>query len=178
MAKVIVTGWKEIDMALAKLETKLQGKVLRGALRAGAQRVQAAAIQNIISSPSIDEGKLARCMKVRAMPRSRVRVGMEVITKGAAHANIVEYGAKHMPAEPFLRPAGYKNREYIGAMLVKDVNEAAQSPAWKFIKTAARYIATRGKGKQAQSAAKSITAKRREVTKILRKRAKAKEAKK
>lgn len=158
MAKAIVTGWKELDAAFAKLETKVQGKALRSALRAGANRVQASAIRNIVNNPSIDEGKLAKCMKVRAMPRSRVRVGMEIITKGAAHANIVEYGAKHMPAEPFLRPAGYDNKEYIGAMLVKDIQEAAKDPVWQFKKESAG----------------SVTTARREAMKIARKNAKAK----
>lgn len=142
MAKAIVTGWKELDAAFAKLEVKVQGKALRSALRAGAQRIQAAAVQNIVANPSIDTGVLAASMKVRATPRSRVRVGMEIVTKGAAHANLVEYGTKHMPAEPFLRPAGYDNQEYIAAMLINDIAAAAKDPAWTFKKEATQSVTT------------------------------------
>lgn len=142
MAKPIVTGWKEIDAAFAKLEVKVQGKALRSALRAGAQRVQAAAIQNIVQNPSIDTGKLASSLKVKAAKRSRTKVGMDIITKGAAHANLVEYGTKRMPAEPFLRPAGYDNKEYIGRMLVEDIASAAKDPAWTFKKAASTSVTT------------------------------------
>lgn len=168
MAKVIVTGWKALDAAFAGLEPKVQGKALRSALRAGALRIQSAAIQNIVANPSIDEGKLARSMKVRAKPRSRVRVGFDILTKGAAHANIVEYGAKHMPAEPFLRPAGYDNKEAIRAMLLKDIAEAAKNPAWEFQKFAAGQVTTArraaakiaGKQKRAKRKAKKARLKK------------------
>lgn len=142
MAKAIVTGWKELDAAFAQLPVKIQGKALRGALRAGAQRIQAKAIENIVASPSIDTGKLASGLKVRSARRSRWRVGMEIITKGAAHANLVEYGTKRMPAEPFLRPAGYDNKEYIAAMLIDDIAAAAKSPTWDFKKAAAGGVTT------------------------------------
>jgi HK97 gp10 family phage protein len=164
MAKAIVTGWKEIDAAFANLEPKLQGKALRGALRRGAQRIQASAIQNIVASPSVLTGKLASKFSVRAMPRSKVRVGMEIVSKGAAHANIVEYGAKHMPAEPFLRPAGYDNKEYIEAMLLDDIQAAAADPAWKFKKSVAGDVT-----KARKSARKLISSRKR-----IKKRAKVK----
>ena len=167
MAKAIVTGWKEIDAAFANLEPKLQGKALRGALRRGAQRIQASAIQNIVASPSVLTGKLASKFSVRAMPRSKVRVGMEIVSKGAAHANIVEYGAKHMPAEPFLRPAGYDNKEYIEAMLLDDIQAAAADPAWKFKKSVAGDVT-----KARKSARKLISSRKRSKkrAKVKRKR--------
>lgn len=186
MAKAIVTGWKELDAAFAQLDVKIQGKALRGALRAGANRIQAAAIQNLVNSPSVDTGKLATSLKVRSRKRSRTSVGMEIVTKGAAHANLVEYGTKEgtrkrkinrgpnprtieygtkgMPAEPFLRPAGYDNKEFIGAMLIGDIQAAAQSPTWDFKKVAAGGVTT------ARRAARKIATKN--------KRAKAKAAKK
>lgn len=142
MAKAIVTGWKELDAAFAALPVKIQGKALRSALRAGAQRIQAEAVRNLVASPSIETGKLAAGLKVRAGKRSRSRVGMEIITKGAAHANLVEYGTKRMPAEPFLRPAGYDNKEYIGAMLIGDIQEASQSQTWQFKKAASGGVTT------------------------------------
>lgn len=161
MAKTIVTGWKELDAAFAGIEVKVQGKALRGALRAGALRIQSAAIQNIVASPSIDSGTLAKSMKVRAKPRSRVRVGFDILTKGAAHANLVEYGTKRMPAEPFLRPAGYDNKEYIRAMLLDDIQEAVKNPAWNVTKFAAGQVTTA----------------RRTAAKVARKKAKVKQKK-
>ena len=137
MAKVLVTGWKALDAAFAGLEPKLQSKAARSAMRAGAQRIQAMAIQNIVRSPSVDTGKLAASFKVRAKPRSRTRIGIDIINKGAAHANLIEYGTKRFAAEPFLRPAGYNNKEYIGAMLIADIQAAAKSPTWEFKKIAA-----------------------------------------
>lgn len=162
MAKAIVTGWKELDAAFAQLEVKIQGKALRGALRAGAQRIQAAAVQNLVNSPSVDTGKLATGLKVRSTPRSRVRVGMEIITQGAAHANLVEYGTKRMPAEPFLRPAGYDNKEYIAAMLLDDIAAAAKSPTWDFKKLAAGGV-TAARRKARKIATKNKRAKAKKV---------------
>lgn len=161
---VIVTGDREIDAAFAQLEPKIQRKVARGAMRAGANRIAADALDRIRTSPSIEKGDLIRAIKTRAMSRSRSRIGAVILTKGAAHANIVEYGAKHMPAEPFLRPAGYGNKEYIHSMLIADIQDSIANPAWQFKKQAAM----------------AVTAARREARKVIttRKRAKRKAAKK
>lgn len=166
MAKAIVTGWKELDKAFGGLEVKIQGKVLRGAMRAGAQRIQAAAVAYIVSNPSIDEGDLAKSLKVRAAKRSRRSIGMQVVTKGAAHANLVEYGTKNMPPEPFLRRAGYDNKAAIQKMLLDDVAEAARSPVWTFKKTAAMSVT------QARRAAANVVRKNiREKKKAAKRRA-------
>lgn len=170
MAKAIVTGWKELDRAFSKLEVKVQGKALRSALRAGAQRIQSAAIANIVASPSIDTGQLAKSMKVRSAKRSRTRVGMEILTKGAAHANLVEYGTKRMPAEPFLRPAGYDNKEAIGQMLLGDIQEAAKSPTWTFKKTASTGV-TAARRTAAKIARGNARVKRKAVKARLKRRA-------
>jgi HK97 gp10 family phage protein len=162
----VVTGYQEIDAALAALEPKIQRKVVRGALRAGANRILGAALENIRTNPSIDEGKLLGALKVRALPRSRTSIGMAVYTKGAAHANIVEYGSKRMPAEPFLRPAGYNQKALIERMLIEDIQDAVANPSWKFKKEASAFAAY-----SRRQARKIATKKKRAKQKAAKKRA-------
>lgn len=160
MAQVLIKGWKEVNAALAQLETKVQRKVVRGALRAGAQRILGAAIENIIQNPSIDTGKLSSSLRVRSARAGRGKVGMVILTKGASHANLVEYGTERMSAEPFLRPAGYGQRDLIEKMLIDDITAAIKNPAWKFQKEVASYV-THIKRRARKVATKNRRAKRK-----------------
>lgn len=126
----VVTGHKEVDAALAGLEPKIQRKAIRGALRKGTKEIVRLAKANLILSPSIQTRALYKSLAVRSAKRSRSYIGMRIDTKESYYAGFVEFGTQNMPAEPFLRPAGYGSKSTIGMMLVDDVKEAiAQTKA-------------------------------------------------
>lgn len=161
MAKQFVTGWKEIDAALAKVPANVQRRVIANTLKTGTKRIAAIAKENVQSSPSVATQKLLNGIGVKAGKRSQTMVQSLVCTKGAPHANLVEYGTKRMPAEPFLRPAGYGNKELIRSMMLDDIAEAIKKTTtrWKF-------------EKKATAAAKRAERRTKRFTKKISKRAK------
>lgn len=74
---VIVTGVKQVDDALAKLEPKLSNKFTRKALRNSAKKV-VAATKEIVEQEAYNEGVLYKSFKVRALKRKRGRVGVSM----------------------------------------------------------------------------------------------------
>ena len=95
---VIITGIKEIDRKLAKLPGRIQKKVARQSMRAGLKIVQA----EMKSQIPVDTGLARSNVKVRALKRSRTRIGMEVRIK-AAEGLINQSGSS---GKPFFYPAG------------------------------------------------------------------------
>ena len=166
----VVTGYAEIDAALAALEPKVQRKIASGALRAGSNRIAGAALERIKQNPSIDKGALLSSVKVRYGKRSRVRISADVIVK-APHANLVEYGTKRMPPEPFLRPAGYGQADLIERMLIEDISDAIKHPAWNFKKESAAFVTH-----SRRQAKKVITQQKRAKKKAAEARVKARNA--
>jgi hypothetical protein len=74
---VFVTGLAQLDAKLAQLEPKLQKKFTRKALRAVAKKV-VDAIKAIIQVEAFNKGVLYKAFKVRALKRSRGRVGVSM----------------------------------------------------------------------------------------------------
>lgn len=105
---VTITGVKEIDRALAQLPPKVAKKVIRQAIR---QALKPVAQRAKLLAPRGETGQLKRAIKVRAMPRRRGRIGLEVRVgegdfKGETfYAAFVEYGTSKMDKKPFMRPA-------------------------------------------------------------------------
>ena len=128
MAKegLIVTGDEQLDRTLAALEPKLQKRAIRKATRAASKQVLATARQRVPS----DEGDLERSLKVRALKRSRNRVGHQVLVSDGLfegdefYGGFVEFGTQQRfhkttgksvgridPGDfDFLRPSLYENR--------------------------------------------------------------------
>jgi HK97 gp10 family phage protein len=111
---IVVTGVKEIDRALKELEPKIQRKVLRQAMRSGMKLV----MQDALMRVPVLTGLLKRNIKLRAMKRSRNRVGLLVQIKSdpgfvkMSKAGVryftpaaVEFGHGTVPPHPFMRPA-------------------------------------------------------------------------
>ncbi len=94
---VVVTGIKEIDRKLKRLEPKVQKKVLRQSMRAGLKIVQT----EMKSQAPVDRGITRKSVKVRALKRSRKRIGMEV--RVGANPDLIAHWAS---GEPFFYPAG------------------------------------------------------------------------
>lgn len=100
-------GDDELAKDMAQLEPKIQRKVLRQAFRAEAKEIAKIAKSLV----PVETGELKKSIKVRAMKRSRVRVGY-VVMAGIGidpdkrnKAMAVEFGTKDRAATPYLRPA-------------------------------------------------------------------------
>jgi HK97 gp10 family phage protein len=137
VAKIIITGDKALDKKLASLGAKLANKIVRSSMRKSAKNVKEWASQNLTNSPSIVTGKLRAGMKVRAGKRSRSHMSVKVETTAGTHKDPgyggaqVEFGARHMPPEPFLRPAVYDHESEIRAEVIADVNATINEAARK-----------------------------------------------
>jgi HK97 gp10 family phage protein len=108
VARVQLTGAKEIALALGKLETKLARKVGSKALRAGAKIVQAAAVQ---IAPRGETGNLKKSIKVRAGKSKKgyrsiiVGPGEKWFTGNEFYAAFVEFGHRTGKASSSIRRA-------------------------------------------------------------------------
>jgi len=124
---VIVTGDKALDKTMATMEAKVQKKVARHAMRVAAKSIILPAAKRRVPVLS---GALKRSLKVKAMKRSRSRIGVAVeagdgFFKGEQYySGMVEFGWKSAPAHPFLRPAGYESEPQVQALIVADIRKA------------------------------------------------------
>lgn len=87
--KFAVTGDVALNKALAALGGKLAMKLERKALRQVSKPVLADAKANC----PVDSGDLKRSLKLRAMKRSRVRIGLQVATGRKWFSGDTYYGA-------------------------------------------------------------------------------------
>jgi HK97 gp10 family phage protein len=124
----IVTGVKEIDRKLASLEPKIQKKLVRSAVRKAGKLIQKKAKDHLEDNEQ--SGQTKRGIKVRAMKRSRGKIGITVGTtersRGKTGSSVfggaqLEFGTKHMRADPFLRPAGYGSEKEVRQMVIDDI---------------------------------------------------------
>ena len=130
MAETIqLDGLKELKATLAKLPGRLEDKVLRAALRSGAQVIRKAAQAKVpvLSEPAPyrTAGTVKKAITVRRSKKDKVGVfvtvkplGKKQISSfkqsggsGAKNPNdpfywiFLEFGTAKMPAAPFMRPA-------------------------------------------------------------------------
>jgi len=109
---ISLIGDKELQRKFKTLVGKVQKKIARKAIRAGAKIVLADAKNR---APVLS-GKLKKSLKVKAIKRSRSTIGVLVQTGTREKLNIpegskyyypaaVEYGHGGVAAKPFLRPA-------------------------------------------------------------------------
>jgi HK97 gp10 family phage protein len=117
-----ITGLKEINALLKELPEKAQERVIKSAVRSGAQVVRKEAKRLVPK----DTGELERSIKVQAgRPRSKskitFRVGFEKTPDGRSpsrRAHLTEFGTSTQPAQPFMRPAlDSKASEVINKMI-------------------------------------------------------------
>ena len=116
-------GDKSLSRTFSRLPGAVQKKLLRKGLRAGAKIVLARAR---ILAGRISK-QLGRLLKVRALKRSRRRMGVLVVAPTKAKLGIpedakgywpahIEFGFRHtsgkqVPARPYLRPAADQTKE-------------------------------------------------------------------
>lgn len=122
--KRAITGDKEIDALLKNLEVKVANKFVRQGLRRVAKDI---VLPDAKRQAPVDTGQLEKSLTVRAGRRSRTGPSYTVVSRPrggvdqAHYAWSVEFGTKHMQADPFLRPALYGNRDAITKLLSDDL---------------------------------------------------------
>jgi len=127
----IDTSWigdKAIARDLTNLEPKLKKRVLKKALREEAKETSKAAKALV----PVDQGNLKKSIKVKALKRSRKRIGAQVVAGvnlNNAQAIAVEYGTSKRKAQPYLRPA-YESRE---DRAVKNITDKVQEGITKLM---------------------------------------------
>lgn len=136
--RVEVTGFKELEHALAELPKAVAKSVLRTALKKAGQPVVDAA-QSLAPR---DTGKLAESIEIktslsRRQRRRRQKAGdveqfIGPSTK-APHGHLVEFGTVKMAPRPFLRPAWDANKDRVLELFAKEM--------WTAIEKAARRLA-------------------------------------
>lgn len=127
-ATVILTGSKELQARLAALPSNVQKKLARHALRAAAKQIQADAIR---FAPEGETHELKDGIKVRAMKRSRTRIGVQVFIDTTTqptrfHAAFTEFGTRKESPQPFMRPAFEKNKGSTKGLIEEDIREAIE----------------------------------------------------
>ncbi len=125
-------GIKELEAKFRKLPLRLQKKILRPSLRAGGKSVQ----QAVKAAVPKDTGRLRRGIQLKAMKRSRSRMGVFVSTKGREffgidadskwyYPAIIEYGyVRHgitYPARSYLRSTVERLRPTVLKRLGADI---------------------------------------------------------
>lgn len=124
-----VLGVRRIDKALADLEPKIQKKILRDGLKAGAKIVADEAKLKV----PVDSGDLKKSIKVRAGKRAgRGKIRRTVVTgkgffKGQEfYGGFVEFGTRKMRARPFMRPAYEAKKKQAKNASIDEINRLVQ----------------------------------------------------
>ena len=128
-----ILGQKDLERKLAKMDTKLQSKVMKEALKTSMQPVQALAKQR---APQ-DKGLLRKSIRiavrsnrrgVSAMVRTGTRKQLKIPMDAkyyypAAH----EYGTRYMPARSFLRSSLNDRKETVLGSVATQVRRILES---------------------------------------------------
>lgn len=145
---ISVIGARELERKLKKLDTRIQKKVVRQALRTSAKRVKKRVVNNLSNTRvMVQSGKLLNAFKnakTKSFTRrygirighvlpSREELGIPAYQSGKKDAGyypyFVEYGHGDVPAHPFLRPAidEHKNMEFhrIGRDIGRNIEREA-----------------------------------------------------
>ena len=131
---IMVTGDRELDAKLKGMPGRMQLKLSRKATRRAARGI---ILPDARAMAPVDTGALEKSLVVKAIRRSRTRIGHSVQTKEGFfqgeqfYGGFQEFGTKTMRADPFLRPALYSNETPIKALFVKAMKESIKEEAVK-----------------------------------------------
>lgn len=125
--KVKIEGDKALIRKLNRLADKEAKKVIRIAYRAAAKPI----FNEVKRKCPVVSGKLKKTLKLRALPRSRVRIGMEIIagSPAAPYIGHVELGTSHNPPNPFMRGTVDEYRPRFPTMIGNELGPALERAA-------------------------------------------------
>lgn len=132
-----VTGVEALDRKLRAMPTKIRNRVLRQAVKAGADLVADRARELV----PVDTGDLQRSIKVRAgMYRDRkfirrprgvvarsVIIGPGFFRGDQFYGGMIEFGTRKMSARPFMRPAYAQTRDAVSRMLIARIKAGIEA---------------------------------------------------
>jgi len=99
-----IIGAKELEKALRTLPNKIQDKVLKSALRSGAQVIRKEAKARVpVRSGVLKDSITVKTATEKQRDQGLVFVGFDKTASRRAH--LTEYGTSHSAAHPFMRPA-------------------------------------------------------------------------
>lgn len=145
---ILITGDKELDRLLKGLPLAAQKKLSRKATRKAAKEI---VLPDAKARVPVDTGELEESLVVKAIKRSRNRIGHMVATKDGFYAGdqfygaFIEFGTKerqHKSGKPvgridpaknfaYLRPAAYDNEVPIRQLYVSAMTELIRESAAK-----------------------------------------------
>jgi HK97 gp10 family phage protein len=126
MPKINVSGEKELLRMFKSLAPKEMKTATRKAIRVSAKEVLADAKALVPT----DTGTLESALTVRVATKlGRNRIGSRVITKDVFdeepfYGHFVEFGTVRMPAQPYLRPALYRNEDEMRQIFTRELRIA------------------------------------------------------
>lgn len=107
VSELHVSGLSELDRLLKELPAKIEGNIMRGAVRAGAKVMEARAKELV----PVDDGDLRDSIKVSTKSkRGRVSATVRAGGKKAFYAHMVEFGT----ARHFIKPRKRKSLFFAG----------------------------------------------------------------
>ncbi len=131
-SKVRVTGLRELERNLAKLEKRASRRTAaRNALKAGGKLFQATAKRLAPDNPATGEPDLHRGIGIGTRLTTRQkglhtkRDPIEVfvgVIEGIGHGHLQEFGNINHAATPFMRPAWSQNKMRAIVVIRKDLN--------------------------------------------------------
>lgn len=137
-----LNGAEALAAKLRTLPTRVANKVIRQSLRAGTKIILA---ETIAKAP-VASGLLKRTLKVRAMKRSRNRIGVQVVTEGGFYKGKAFYGAfvelghkagprklgdqpQEVAAKPFIKPAFDAVKERAANVILQSMRQGIEQEA-------------------------------------------------
>ena len=132
-----IEGFEEVFKTLDKLDDKLQKKVMRPALRAGATVIKKSAQAKSPVGKGPGAGKNKKHIKVKALKRSRNTIGVMIQTGTREQLNIprdefgyypmiLEYGSQKQKKQPFMKPALEQNHAKATNVIGKKVKSGLE----------------------------------------------------
>lgn len=122
-----VSGLSELDKLLKELPAKIEGNIMRGAVRAGAKVMEERAKQAV----PVDDGDLRDSIKVTTRSRrGKVTASVRAGGKKAFYAHMVEFGT----ARHFIKPRKRKSLFFAG--LAREVVDHPGSAPKPFMRPA------------------------------------------
>jgi len=124
-----ITGLKEIDAKLAKLEKVDCKRIIRKAVRAGIKSV----VKELKSNIPVDEGNYKRSLKVRASKLGNKGIGCRVWVDVDKLPNVqskkptnfypayLEYGWRDVAPNPIMRKTFFNQQEVVAKLMEDEV---------------------------------------------------------